>query len=113
MKTKRDIPTHESHRAAYLIAWKLRKTKRLTGSEIARRLGLAKETVCSWLRTGQRFGAVRVQAHNTIEYKKFLRLWQNDNKTLSSYAMARKVGLPEGLVRQWIKKEKEHAERSK
>ncbi len=108
MKIKRP---HSYNREAYIAAWKLRRTKRLTGSEIARRLGLPRETVCSWLRTVQRYGAVRVQAHNAVEYKKALRLWRKEKDTLSVYAIARKVGAPESLVRTWLKKEQEHAER--
>lgn len=88
-------------------------TKRLTGNEIARRLGLKSGTVNSWLRTEKRYGAVHVQAHNVVEYRKALRLWHQSNKKLSAYEIARRVGAPESLVRTWIKKERDHEKRHK
>ena len=112
MKTKRVISPHSYHRDAYIEALKLRQTKRLTGSEIARRLGLSRETVCSWLRTKQREGvAVHVQAPYVAAYQKAIKLWHKEN--LSAYGIAKKLGLPDSLVRTWIRKEQEHAEHSK
>lgn len=110
MKTKRAISTHAHHRSAFIAAWKLRETKRITGSEIARQLGLKVRTVNSWLRTKRREGiAVHVQAPHVVAYRKAIRLWHK--KKLSAWTIAKKLGLLAGLVRYWIKKEQVHEHR--
>ncbi len=105
MKTKLPVPRH--YRKAYLAAWKLRETQHLMGSEIARRLGLSATTVNIWLKTKQRTGAaVRVRAPHLIAYRKAMKLWRKEK--LSGYTIAKKLGLPDSLVRSWIKKEQNH-----
>ncbi len=107
MKNKRVISPHSYHRGAYIEALKLRQTKRLTGSEIARKLGLPRETVCSWLRVKRREGvAVHVQAPYVAAYQKAIRLWHKEK--LSAYSIAKKLGLPDSLVRTWLRKEEKH-----
>lgn len=109
---KRDFLPHPYHQDSYAEALKLREAKRLTGSEIARRLGLKRETVCSWLRAKRiNSAAVHVQAPHVIVYRKAIKLWREEK--LSAYAIAKKLGLPDSLVRTWIKKERYHEEHSK
>ena len=162
MKIKRDIPTHSYHRDAYIAAWKLRKTtrlsgakiarrlgvkvetvnlwlrakwhkrntltqpqpyyrdafikalklrktKRLSGSEIARRLGLNKKTVSMWLRDQKNNDAVRVHAGHIAKYQQALSLMHTEN--LTPQAIAQRIRVPYRLIRYWFKKEQEHAKR--
>ncbi len=102
------INVHSYHRDQYLEALRLRETKRLTGSEIARRLELKVKTVNHWLRRRQKDGAVHVQAPYSGKYRKALKLWREEQ--MPAYSIAKELGLPDSLVRYWLRQEKKHVE---
>jgi hypothetical protein len=90
----------------YWRALLLRRTRKMTGRAIARRLRLNSRTVCAWLYEKKTYGAVRVRAYHLSRYKKALKLMQDSEGKLSDAAIARRLGLKYRTVSYWLKKER-------
>jgi hypothetical protein len=89
----------------YKRALLLRRTEKLEGAEIARRLGLNSRTVNTWLRERRTYGAVRVRAYHLNKYRMALRLRRDSGGILSGAAIARRLRLYPRTVSYWLKKE--------
>jgi len=89
----------------YKRALLLRRREKLTGSEIARRLGLNRTTVYIWVRERRIYGAVRVRAYHLNKYRRALSLRRDSGGILSGAAIARRLHLYPRTVSYWLKKE--------
>lgn len=106
MNELRKIKVCSKHQSKYKAALRLRHKEKLSGAEIARRLGLKTRTVCLWLQRPKTNDAVQVRAKHLAKYHEALKLRRESGGILSGAHIARILELNPRTVRYWFQKEK-------